>query len=128
MRPITKAHYLEWLELLESASTHGAKFFATGGGHATSYDLFKSVEIPVWEAAIKSLEDKKVGSDLLKKIEEEGQAILDLGKPTFALLYPELGALLIWYTKEAKSAQVLKEKNLIKQNTIVAEGNQPPLL
>ena len=76
VRPINEADYLELLELLENASTHGAKFFATGGGHATSDDFFKSVEIPVWEASIKALEDKKVGSDLLKKIEEEGQDIL----------------------------------------------------
>ena len=73
------------------------------------------------------MEYKKVGSALLKKIEEEDQAILALGKPTSALLNPELGALLIWYTKEEKSAQVLKAENLIKWNTIFAEGNQPPL-
>ena len=51
---------------MEKASTHGAKFFATGGCHATSDNFFKSVKIPVWEAAIKALEDKKVGSALLK--------------------------------------------------------------
>ena len=48
-------------------------------------------------------------------------------KPTSALLDPELGALLLWYTKEAKSAQGLKAAKLIKWNTIVAEGTQPPL-
>ena len=65
--PINEAHSLERLELLENSNTHGAKFFATGGGHATSDDFFKSVKNPVWEAAIKALEDKKVGSALLKK-------------------------------------------------------------
>ena len=128
MRPITEAHYLERLELLENSSTHGAKFFATCGGHATSDDFFKSVEIYVWEAVIKALEDKKVGSSLLKKIEEEGQATLALGKPTSAFLNTELGALLLWYTKEAKSAQVLKAENMIVWNSIVSEGTQPPLL
>ena len=49
-------------------------------------------------------------------------------KPTSALLDTELGALLLWYTKEAKSAKVLKSSKLIKWNTIVAEGTQPPLL
>ena len=53
--PITKAHSLERMELLAEASTHGAKFFATGGGHATSDDFFKSFEIPVWESEIKAL-------------------------------------------------------------------------
>ena len=45
VRPITEAHSLERLELLANSSTHGAKFFATGGGHATSDDFFKSVKI-----------------------------------------------------------------------------------
>ena len=44
------------------------------------------------------------------------------------MLDPELGALLLWYTKEAKSAQGLKATNLIKWNMVVTEGNQPPLL
>ena len=44
------------------------------------------------------------------------------------MLNPELGALLLWYTKEAKSAQGLKTAKLIKWNTIVAEGTQPPFL
>ena len=74
------------------------------------------------------MEDKKVVSDLLKKIEEEGQDILALGKPISALFDSELGALLLWYTKEAKSTQGLKATNLIKWNMIVAEGTQPPLL
>ena len=78
VRSITEAHSLKPLELLENSSTHGAKFFVAGSDHATSDDFFKSVKIPVWEAAIKALEDKKVGSALLKKIEEEGQAIIAL--------------------------------------------------
>ena len=35
---------------------------------------------------------------------------------------------MIWYTKEAKSARGLKAAKMIKWNTIVAEGTQPPLL
>ena len=69
VRPITKSNPLERLELLENSSTRGAKIFATGGGHATSDDFFRSIKIPVWEAEIKALEDKKVGSAWLKKIE-----------------------------------------------------------
>ena len=67
LQPITEAHPLERLELLENDSTNGENFFATDGGHATSDDFFKSAKIPVWEAEIKVLEDKKVGSALLKK-------------------------------------------------------------
>ena len=66
VRPITKDHTFERLEMLVHSRTHGSKFFAMDGVHATSDDFFKSVKIPVWEAAIKALEDKKVGSDLLK--------------------------------------------------------------
>ena len=125
--PITKAHSFERLELLANASTNGAKFFVTCGGHAKSDDFFKSSETTFWEAAIKVLENKNVCSALLKKIEEEGQAILAFGKPISALLNTELGALLLWYKKEANSAQVLKAVNMIKCNTIVAEVNQPHL-
>ena len=78
VQPITKAHSLERLELLAKASTHGSKLFVTGGGHATSDEFFQSVEFTFWEAEIKVLEDKKVGSSLLKKSEGESQDILDL--------------------------------------------------
>ena len=47
VRPIAKDNYLDRLELLEISSTHRTKFFAAGGGHATSDDFFKSVKIPV---------------------------------------------------------------------------------
>ena len=66
VRPITEAHSLERLELLEKAITHVSKLFSTGGGHATSDDFFNSVVISVWEAASKALEDNKVGGALLK--------------------------------------------------------------
>ena len=58
----------------------GAKFFATGGVHATSDNFFKSVEIPVWEAAIKALEDKKVGSAMLKTNLGRGSGYSCFGK------------------------------------------------
>ena len=44
------------------------------------------------------------------------------------MLDPELIALLVWYTKEAKIAQGLKDAKMINWNMIVAEGTQPPLL
>ena len=47
VHPITEAHSLERLELLAKASSHGAKFFATGGGRATTNDFFRAIEIPV---------------------------------------------------------------------------------
>ena len=50
-----------------NASTNGSNLLAIGGGNATIDDFFKSVKIPVWGEAIKALEDKKVGSAMLKK-------------------------------------------------------------
>ena len=75
-----------------------------GGGLATSEDFFKSVEIPVCEAAIKALGDKKVGSALLENPDKEGQAILALGKPTSDLLDPELCALCLLCVPKQKSS------------------------
>ena len=92
--------------MLEKSITNGANFFAT---------------VVAMKRVMTSLEDKNLGSDLLKKIEKEGQDIPDLRKSTSALLDPELGALLLWYTKEAKSAQELKAENLIKWNKIFTE-------
>ena len=80
VRPITEAHSLERLELLAKAIAHESKFFATCGGHATSDDFFKSIEIPVWEAAIKELEDKKVGSAMLKTNRGRGSEYSHFGK------------------------------------------------
>ena len=125
-RPITEAHSLERLELLAKASSHGAKFFATGGGHATTDDFFRAIEIPVWNAAIKVLVDRKADLALAEKIEQEGQAILRLEKPVSQLRDPELATLLLWFTKESKGAQGLKTAKLAKWSAIVAAGTPAP--
>jgi hypothetical protein len=43
--PVTVAHTRERQEALAAATTHGKKFFVTGGEHITSDDMFKSAEI-----------------------------------------------------------------------------------
>ena len=45
------------VEALAKAKTHGAKFTATGGGHVTSDDMFKSMEMGVRENDIKATEE-----------------------------------------------------------------------
>jgi hypothetical protein len=43
--PVTVAHNRNRQEALAAATTHGKKFFVTGGEHITSDDMFKSVKI-----------------------------------------------------------------------------------
>ncbi len=58
--PVTVAHTREHQETLAAATTHGKKFFVTGGEHITSDDMFKSAEIVRRNAEAVELEkDKK---------------------------------------------------------------------
>ena len=58
--PVTVAHTREHQEALATATTHGKKFFVTGGEHITSDDMFKSAEIMRRNAEAVELEkDKK---------------------------------------------------------------------
>ncbi|KAL7465783.1 hypothetical protein ACHAXS_012907, partial [Conticribra weissflogii] len=76
-RAVTKAHSIERQELLSKAKTHGALFCATGGGHITSDDFFKSMEMPVSEAEIKAMEKDKARRLALAKYEDEARMILE---------------------------------------------------
>ena len=71
--------------------------------------------------------DKKADLALFEKIEREGKAILALDKPMSGLLDPELGTLLLWYTKEGKSSQGKKPAKIAKWRAIVAAGTLPPV-
>ena len=85
MWTITEAYYLERLKLLIKANSHGAKFFVAGIGDATTNNLFRAIDIPVWNSAIKVVVDRKAEPALSKKIKRECQAIIALQKPVFAL-------------------------------------------
>ena len=54
--PITVPHTKDRIELLEKASSHGKKFFATGGINVTAGDFSCAVEVPIWDAKIKVME------------------------------------------------------------------------
>jgi hypothetical protein len=59
--PVTVAHTRERQEALTAATTHGKKFFVTGGEHITSDDMFKSAEIVRRNAeAVEVEKDKKL--------------------------------------------------------------------
>ena len=74
--PITVHHMKERIELLEKASIHGQKFFATGGTHVTADDLFCATEVPVWDAKIKVTEVRNTEWDRIEKVAEERKAVL----------------------------------------------------
>ena len=58
----------------------------------------------------------------------EGQVIISLQKPISAVRNIELATLLLWHTKESKSAQVLKTVKLTMWNAIVVSGTLVPTL
>ena len=57
--PIAELNSQSRIELLAKASTHCAKFTATGGFHITSDDMFKSLDISIREKEIAEMEKDK---------------------------------------------------------------------
>ena len=109
-RPVTVKHSQARVEALAKASTHGAKFTATGGFHLTSNDMFKSMEIAVREKEIKEAEKEK--ERRLKMVEwmVKGKAALARVDGDFRKLKAnELVALLRWYSVPA--AEVGKKED-----------------
>ena len=74
--PITELNSQARIEILAKASTHGAKFTATGGFHITSDDMFKSLEISIREKEIAEMEKDKRTRVEKEKFETDGQAAL----------------------------------------------------
>ena len=74
--PITERNSQARIELLAKASTHGAKFTATGCFHITSDDMFKSLEISIREKEISEMEKDKRTRMEKEKFETDGRAAL----------------------------------------------------
>ena len=74
--PITELNSQAMTEILEKASTHGAKFTANGGFHITSDDMFKSLEISIREKEIVEMEKYKRTRVEKEKFETDGWAAL----------------------------------------------------
>ena len=77
---VTLPHTLERQELLSNAKGHGAVFPATGGGHLTSDDFFKSMEVPKRRQEVKAMEEDKKLRLKMQNCKEEAKTILALNK------------------------------------------------
>ncbi len=94
---MTVPHSQEQIILLAQAKTHGQKFVATGGGHLTSDDFFKAMEVGVWKKEIALMEKDKEERIFAAKIQKEAHTILCLAKGPTTYLSSELLVLLKWY-------------------------------
>ncbi len=123
---MTKAHSIERQELLSKAKTHGALFCATGGGHITSDDFFKSMEMPVREAEIKAMEKDKARRLALAKYEDEARMILESEEKQDPrkLKDDELRTLLLWHQVPKKDIGT-KPQKLAKWTQLA--GKKPPV-
>jgi len=131
--PITVPNTAARVALLAKAKTHGAKFTVTGGGHITSADMFKSMEVHVREKEIAELEKLKKDRLKLLKIEQEGRAAWDsaplatcpVTNPT-PWKVPLLNSILLWYGKSKDELKAAKTVKLQWMKEIIDEQRQPP--
>ena len=80
--PLPVPHSKEHIHLLADATRHGAKFTATGCGHLTGDDVFKSIEVKVWRQKIKGLEVVKSKRILRRAKVKKGEAALEVAAST----------------------------------------------
>ena len=96
-KPVTAPHTVARQLLLSKASTHGAKFHATGGSHVTSHDMFKALEIPLVQKKIKAMSDDKNSRLAAEDIEKEARGVLAQAKGPETFSGPELTILMKWH-------------------------------
>ena len=109
---------------MAKASTHGAKFTATGGFHITSDDMFKSLYISIREKEIEEIEKDKRNRMEKEKFETDGRAALSGRPPCCPVTYsrpwkvPVMDGILWWYgmskvecgkMKKPKKSDIMKE-------------------
>ncbi len=121
--PITCPNTQQRIEILARARTCGALFHATGGGHITHDDFFKSMEISVREKEIKPMEKEKAHRISMQQYAEEAFAMLQKNKSFNDLIVKELDILLLWY-KMPKIEWGDKKKKLEKWNEV--KDRKPP--
>jgi hypothetical protein len=98
---VSKPNSLERQEAMAKASSAGATFQATGGGHLNSDDFFKAAELKARESKIKAMEELKREREndckdqwaALRLIKEKGELTFDTEK-LFTLA--EIKILLKW--------------------------------
>ena len=94
---VTRPHSLARLELLARAKSHGDKFFATGGEHATSDDAFMAMELVDRRKKVKALEKLKSERLAMEDIETKAFAIIETEKTPAQMKKDELKILLLFY-------------------------------
>ncbi len=96
--PVTVPHTRERQEALTVATTHGKKFFVTGGKHIMSNNMFKSAEIV--SQNVEALEREK---DRKRRLEYHARREATL--PVLNCLENELENVVVWLT--GKELEVL---------------------
>ncbi len=95
--PVTRPNIQQRIEILAKARTHRALFHASGGGHITHDDFFKSMQISVREKEMKMIEKEKAHWIAVQQYAEEAFTVLKKNKSVDDLIVKELGVLLLWY-------------------------------
>ena len=123
---VTVRHSKERIELLAKASSHGEKFFATGGEHVTSDDAFKAAEIVYRTKRVKDLEKEKKERIADEETEKAALNILELEKPVAKLVGTQLKVLLLFYGHEKKEINTMNVSALKKALIVRREKDTAP--
>ena len=123
---LTEPHSKERIEELIKATTHGAKFLATGGAHLMTDDLFIAAQKSESEKKIAGLEKVKKRRLAAMKIQQAAKEIMQQKPNEFQQLHfssltvVELDTLLRWYNiylgKMTKQEKVAKLTEVFKSN------------
>ena len=117
-RPISQPNTRARQEDIAAATSTGARYHATGGGHITSDDMFKSIEVGKRNAEAAQLEKEKKSRLEKMELEEECHGILyQLAEDGKDPNGKQLKRLLRW--QEKKSTRVAED--LLVWNAICAE-------
>jgi len=128
--PVTVAHTRERQEALAAATTHGKKFFVTGGEHITSDNMFKSAEIVRRNAEAVVVEKDKKRRLEYRARREAALPILDrlenvLEHAVMRLARKELEVLLRWKSVPvSKMGNVANRGVLYQYQQFASEGDE----
>ncbi|KAL7532024.1 hypothetical protein ACHAWF_009676 [Thalassiosira exigua] len=124
-KPISEPNTTERVVLLGKAKSHSAKFTTTGGGHLTSDDFIKSMEVETREAEIKLMEKDKGIRQQMEKVEREAWAVIMQPVPIQSYKDSDLAVLLTWHQVPRKDwGNKTNKVKLWKE--ILEKVTQPP--
>jgi hypothetical protein len=123
---ISKPNSMERQLAMKKATSAGATFQATGGGHLNSNDFFKAAELKARESKLKALEEVKKDRDkyckdqwaAIRLIRAKGELTLDTEK---LFTMPEIKTMLKW--KKIRPSGT-KKRELVQAYT---EAPKPPI-